>query len=993
MRAARLVVKRSGTRSTLLLSLFAVVAIAAFLLCGMAGYLAGTADSAVRETLTSGPAKSAAVQLSTRLAADNGQQADAVQVLIDDAFTDAEVATYRTVRTNPAAASVDGQATELILLADPGIAEHATLVDGEWPGPNPGTGATPAAVQATAAEQLGLEVGDLFTVEGFEFALAATWLPVDPTDPYWFADPAAASGSDHLSRGPVVTAEAVLAELPVRSYARWTIVPTNSALTADRMPALAGALDRLALGVERADTEQDIELAGSLGERVDQVQRSLGVAGALVTVPAVLVGVIGLITLTQLARLLVAVRRTETALLRARGASVTQLALVSLVEALAVILPGVAVGAVAVTALLGSGLIPVNAAAMAETIWPTALAVAAVAALVCGVVSWRAALAGAGPAQGETGRARTSVTLGATVLVLVAAGVSLWQFKLYGSPLVTSQDGAIRVDPLTVIAPALVLLALAMLGLLAFGPAARLVERWAARSHGILPLLPVRQVARRAPVFGVALLLITLSVSGTTLTAFYSHTWAGASATAAQLANGADVRVRLSPAPTVEGSAALVSAMPYLRLPGVDDAATVLRTPVRIADDSVGLTAMAAVRMPGVMQAVDGSVDPAQLASALDVEPTGVPLEGDDLQLTVQVSAEPGQEAGQVELFAWLEDTDGSLALLSLGSTAVAETAPKTLTAALPEARSGGWTMLAVETVLSSAEGARGVQATVTGPDQEYALTVSSTEPSDRAVTYPELATLPVVVTDALAARLSLQAGSSLSARIPSTASAVEAMVVGLTAAIPTAAGTLGLVADLPTLNRYLLSTSERIPQASEVWLSTEPGADLIEPAVTASVTSATVTALGDGSGERVIAPALVALWWGTAGALLLAAIAVLAITNTFAQDRRDEVVVLRALGLSPSEQGRNRLVEMASVAGAAMLTGVVGGLIASALTVTELATTAAGSSVPVSLRFDVLGWVTLVFALLTLVVTILTSYAATVARQARDTEHRGEAR
>ncbi|MHA6693734.1 FtsX-like permease family protein [Homoserinimonas sp. A520] len=991
MGAARLVVRRSRTRGNLLLSLFAVVAIVAFLLAGMIGYLSGAADAAVRETLSVGPAKAVSTQLSTRLASDSDQQADATRQLIDDAFTDVEVAVHRTVRSNPAKASIGEEAPELILMADAELPEHATLVDGAWPSPR--EGAVPTAVQASAADALGIGVGDSFTVEGLEFVVEATWLPDDATDPYWFSDPAVASGLDRLSYGPVVTFEGALAELPVRSYARWTIVPTDAALTAAGLPTLASALDELALRVERADGEQNIELSGSLGERVDLVQRSLGVASALVTVPAVLVIVIGLITLAQLARLLVAVRRGETALLRARGASVTQLTVVSLAEAVAVIVPGGAVGLTAVVLLLGSGLVPVNGAAMTAAAWPIALAVVGSAALVCGVVGWRAAVVGAGPVHGDSGRTRASVTIGAAVLVLVAAGVSLWQFKLYGSPLTVGQDGVTRVDPLTVVAPALLLLALAMVGLLAFGPVARLLERWGTQGRGILPALPTRQVARRAPVFGVALLLVILAVSGTTLTAAYSQTWATASATAGQLSNGADVRVQLSPPPTVERSGFRVSAVPYLRMSGADDAATVLRTPVRIGDDTVGLTAVAAVRMPGVMLPVAGSFDPALVASALQAERTGFQLgAAGELPLTVQVSSPPGQEAGLVEVFAWLEDADGSLTLLSLGSTPVADAAPTTLTAVVPEGRAGEWTVLAVEAALSAADGARGIEVAVSGLDQRYALALSSTEPTDRAITYAELPTLPVVVTEALASRLSLEDGSTMRARIPSTASAVEAIVAGTTPAIPAADGGLGMIADLQTLNRYLLQRSERMPQPAEVWISATDGTRLVDGAISVSTTSATVTTPGDGSGDRVIAPALVGLWWGTAGALLLAAIAVLAITSTFARDRRDEVMVLRALGMSSSEQGRNRLMELVSVVGAALVTGVITGLISSALTVGELATTAAGASVPVSLRFDVLGWVALLFALVAVLVTISTGYAGSVSRQARDTEYRAGA-
>lgn len=986
MLAARLAVKRSRARGALLLALFGVVAVTTFLLAGMVGYLAGTSDAAVRGTLTDGPATSQAVQVTARLAPDRAQQTEEIDQLIDTAFSGADVATHRTVRSTPVPAQLDGDSTELILMADPGLEEYATVAQGDWPS----TDAFAAAVQATAAEELSIEVGDRLTVDSAEFVVAATWLPVDATDPRWFADPAVASGADLLSRGPVVISEEALAGLPVRSYAQWTVVPTASALASDQLSELTDSLDRLAVGIERADSDQNIEQAGALADSLHAMQRSVGVAGALVTVPGVLVAVIGLITLAQLVRLLVSVRRSETELLRARGASVTKLTVVALVESAAVIIPGVAVGAAAVMGLLGSGLIPMSVSTMVGTVWPIAVASAAVAILVSVVVCWRAAHTTGGNSRGDTGRTSRAVTLGASALVLVAAGLSVWQFKLYGSPLVVGADGDIRIDPLTVIAPALLLVALAMVGLIAFSPVARLLERWSARGRGILPALPVRQVARRLPVFGVALLLVTLSVSGTTLAAVYSQTWTTASQTAAQLGNGADVRIQLSPPATVDGPASLVTTLPYLRLPGANEAATVLRTPVRVADDSIGLTAMAAERMPEVIHRVDGAIDPAQVAGVFDSERSGVALDSDEVTVTVDAGTSAGQP-GLVDVSVWLDDADGSLALVPVGQTALVDEA--SLTATLPESGAGGWTVLAVQATLSAAEGARGIELTIDGVGDSKTLTLSSVEPTARALTYSPPTSLPVVVTEQLARRLTLEPGSTFSARIPSTASAVTAEVVGTTPAIPASAGSLGMIADLGTLNRYLLASSERMPQASEVWISTDDGADLEAPAVAVSNSAAKVTSIADGSGDRLIAPALVSLWWGTAGALLLAAIAVFAITSTFAQDRRGEVIVLRALGMSSTEQARNRLLEMISVLGAAVVTGVVTGLIASALTVAELATTASGDAVPISLRVDVLGWVALVFALVAALVTISTGYAGRVARQARDTEYREETR
>src|SRR5690606_8176684 len=209
-------------RGALLLALLGVVAVTTFLLAGMVGYLAGTSDAAVRDTLTDGPATSQAVQVTARLAPDRAQQTDEIDQLIDTAFSGADVAAHRTVRSTPVPAQRDGDSTELILMADPGLGEYATVAEGDWPS----TDAFAAAVHATAADALSIKVGDRLTVEGAEFVVAATWLPADATDPRWFADPAVASGADLLSRGPVVISEDALAGLPVRSYAQWTVVPT-----------------------------------------------------------------------------------------------------------------------------------------------------------------------------------------------------------------------------------------------------------------------------------------------------------------------------------------------------------------------------------------------------------------------------------------------------------------------------------------------------------------------------------------------------------------------------------------------------------------------------------------------------------------------------------------------------------------------------------------------------------------------------------------------
>lgn len=998
MRAARLAASRSRTRSGLLLALFAVIAIVVFLLSGMIGYPAGTTDLAVRQALAAGPPTDASVQVQTRLAGDRSEQTDAMEQLIGDALGDVDTAVYRTLRSNPVAASRDGQQVNVILAAIPDLHDRVEIVAGSLPVFTPGTGTVPvqAAVHAVAAAAFGLEVGDTFTIEGTQVIVAATWQPTRPTEPYWFSDPAVASGYDRLSLGPVVIAEDVLAALPVRTYANWTIVPEGDAITGASLPALARGLEALAIAADRVGGTDNVEVDGGLADRVAAVQRSIGVAQGLVAVPVALVGVIGAIGLGQLARLLVAARRSETVLLRARGASVTQLTLAALIECGAVTLAGSAFGTAVLVGLLA--IAPVNMAAAAANAWPMALIAAGGSLLICVGVAWHAALTGVGVAtRTDTGRTRTSVTAGVAVLVLAAAAVSLWQFKLYGSPLIARADGGIEADPLTIFAPALTLLALAVLGLLAFGPVVSLLERTASRRRGVLPALPSRQVARRVSVFGTAVLLVTLGVSGTTLVAGYSATWNTADSAAARLRTGADVRVQVDAPTAVDGTSSQLTSVPYLRLPGADDAATVLSIPVRLADESANLTAIAASRIPRVMSSIGGIVDTRRLAAVLPSDSSGVALAvgATELAITVRASAPAGQRDGVIEAFAWLEDEDGALVRVTLGGTSLADARSEAVrvVGALPEARMGQWTVLALSATLSEAGGARDVAVTLGGLGREYAVALSSAEPTARVTTYPEQPPMGVVVTEGLAARFGLQAGSGFTLRIPGTASVIDAVVAGTAEAIPGARTGLSVLADLPTLNRYLLQASERVPQANEVWIATEAGADLATAAVVASRASARVTTLSDDATAQLVKPALAALWWGMAGALMLAITAVLAITMTFAQDRRGEVIVLRAIGMSSSEQGRSRLVELVTVLGAAIAAGLMSGLIASGLTVREMMAAAVGDVAPAELRFDLLGLTALVFATVAALLTISTGYAGRIAGQARDTEYREETR
>ena len=131
--------------------------------------------------------------------------------------------------------------------------------------------------------------------------------------------------------------------------------------------------------------------------------------------------------------------------------------------------------------------------------------------------------AGAARTADRAGRARGFAGVGGIVLLLIAAALSTWQLLTYGPITRSGFDGA-SVDPLTVVAPALVLAGVVLLGLYAFPLLATAAERTAVRTTGTA--LTVRGVSRRLGAAAVTIVMVGLAVGQLVLAAGYSATWA-----------------------------------------------------------------------------------------------------------------------------------------------------------------------------------------------------------------------------------------------------------------------------------------------------------------------------------------------------------------------------------------------------------------------------------------------------------------------------------
>lgn len=726
MNALPLALRRAVAQSGLLFTIFAVTVVVSGVLVGTAGYLDHSIATAARGVATSAAPDAAAARIEIK-ANDPESQAVALADLLAPRFAgttatvDHSLAIYPlpVVLASDTAAAPSDEATpsdeteaptsfpdeetaaqqptltvpggeaeaQLHILADDSLPDRTQLMVGEWPA------AGGAALNAAAAELFGIGVGDVLLVgdpdRAVSLVVSGLWAPLDAEEPYWMGDPGIATGEGYPAGngtrafGPLVVDEATLFEFGITPTARWTIVPTLDSITPAQWELLDAALTGLRDEVRALPNSLGAAsiVSGSLATTTTNVLTGLGAIRGVTPVGIALVAVLGVVTLVQLARLLALARRPETALLRSRGASARWLTQWSLVEAIAVGALGSVTGLAAAFGVL-NGLF--GAAAVATLPWLYAALTAATVIGVLTFISWReAARVSRRDTVDDSGRARGITTGAATVLALAAAAVATWQSVLYGSPLITDASGRLSVNPLAVLAPALGLIAGALLVLLALGPLSHALEKVVARSRTLQPAYSVRQVARGLVSYAAAVLVIALAAGGVVVASAYAASWNSLSERSAALISGADVRVSFDDAfvDPVKHATPLAS---FEVVDGVAMATRAFTLDVSVGDRA-DLIAVPAASLPGLFEAAGGAVDGAAIAELLTPkEPIGVPLPADTTALTVDVTYTapapeypPGFPQELIDMRAgrtlavgsevWLQDAVGTLFRVELG--------------------------------------------------------------------------------------------------------------------------------------------------------------------------------------------------------------------------------------------------------------------------------------------------------------------------------------
>ncbi|HKF86414.1 MAG TPA: FtsX-like permease family protein, partial [Candidatus Limnocylindrales bacterium] len=612
------VLHRSRADWPIVLASWLLLTCAVSLLAAGTLYTDAVTLAGLHRELRESPASDRAVVVRTKILPDRLAAADAAIVPELEALlgpTGGSVVRVRQSSPYADAAADPSTVEQLTVFASyEGIEDHADLVDGRWP--TPGRTPVEAALSERAAALLGVGVGDIIVLRSrldesreVEVRVTGRWA-ADHADEWWMGEQLALTGTQtggsFTTRGPLIVAPDDLVTGPLADpvNAEWRAVPRVDGFTPQSIASVAD----LAAGIDARINAalpftNQAEVQTKLPAILASVDRSVLVTQAGILLLLVQFGVLAAYAVILVAALLLERRRTETALLRARGGGFGHLVAMALGEALLVTLPAM-IAAPWAAALLVQGVrlnpalegVGLEAPLPGPTTFGVALfaGVIAILALTVPTLVSGAPIAGVRAAVGRRVGASLPQRLGLDLALVVLAVIALVQLRLYGAPITRTARGALGVDPLLVAAPAIGLLAGAVLAVRIVPRVAELAERLLARGRRLVPALAGRQVARRPMRYTRAALLLILAAALGTFASAHAATWTRSQGDQASYAAGADVRVTPDP----QGAVPTWGLGEALRAtPGVTAA-----TPVEKASIELGTTLR-----DGVLLGIDGT--------------------------------------------------------------------------------------------------------------------------------------------------------------------------------------------------------------------------------------------------------------------------------------------------------------------------------------------------------------------------------------------------
>lgn len=676
--------------------------------------------AALRRSLADAPMAEAAVVVDGRLWRDDVDGADgAVRRDLGRAFERVGVSVMQRLEASANYALPSQPSDERLDLAKMSWAEdlerHARVVAGRWPADAVTAGPFEVVVDETAADVLGLAVGDTLALTArtqpaadIDITVVGLFRPDDAFAPFWhgrdrLVEPVTVS-SAFRTVSFVTSRDALLdGGFQSRFDVDWLALPAFDAIELDDVEVVRGRVAGLetrlngALFDPDADPPTEITVRTELSDLLQGGDRTLTVARATIFATVTQLAALAAFALTLVAGLGVDARRDEATLMRARGAAPGQLTRQAFVDAALVVLPLAVVAPLTATWLVGwfdefgplaSIELQLEPRPVAAAWWTSAIAAVVTVGLL---VAPAARAAAAAAAEGGSPRARLVGPVqrsGLDLAVVGAAAFAYWQLRVLGDDQAADLRGRFGVDPLVVLAPMFGIVAGALLVLRVLPLLGRAAERLVRRRRGAVGALTVWQLSRRPHRYTRTALLVTMAVAVGTFAAVYEPTWTGSQR--AQAANEVAADVRVEPNRRVGDSVGPLQLSSVLADVGGGSVMAVVDLATDLpGDDRDGRLLAIDV---AAAAALNDAADPATIAALGDLAARrpaipGIDLPGTPVELVVAVDvvevdgfgqALPDEDeprsplAGSLELT--LQDGDGLLHAVSAGSLAPGST-------------------------------------------------------------------------------------------------------------------------------------------------------------------------------------------------------------------------------------------------------------------------------------------------------------------------------
>ncbi|WP_431962197.1 FtsX-like permease family protein [Actinacidiphila sp. bgisy160] len=448
---------------------------------------------------------------------------------------------------------------------------QVTMTEGSFPGTPAAGEPVPVALPEAAAEALKVRAGQLITLADrlhhgtLRVRVTGTYRPVDAYSLYWRLDPLGGRGVRTLSfttYGPMLTGPGAFGPGGVPAVEmEWQTHGDFAAMTTARADDVSGSVQRTVQRLEALPAANSVVADSELPLLFGELRGTLLVSRSTLLISVLQLMLLAALSLLLVAGLLAEERSGETAQLRARGGSRAQMTGFAAAEALLLTVPAVVLAPLLsgplVRLLAGHGALA-RAGVRLEPSPVTAWWVAALTALACALAVVVPVLRRSGTyAQEYSARRRrralpAAAQAGADAGLVLVAALAFWQLsrrEAGSGALSTDTSGRLGLDPVLVGAPALCLLAGAVLALRLLPLAARLGERRAAKARGLPASLVGWQLARRPGRGAGPALLLVFAVSISMFAIGENSTWTRSQDDQADFAVGADLRVSGSATP------------------------------------------------------------------------------------------------------------------------------------------------------------------------------------------------------------------------------------------------------------------------------------------------------------------------------------------------------------------------------------------------------------------------------------------------------------